>query len=91
MASQNNGNKTQPALALGIVDDWWTALGSRDGMAAKALQFLTLTAARLGEVRGMTWDEIDFGTKDATGTAPVATLATSATWTIPASRMKGSR
>lgn len=80
-----------PALALGDVAGWWAALEGRDGIAAKALQFLTLTAARSGEVRGMTWDEIDFGEKDTNGTAPVATLATSATWTIPASRMKGGR
>lgn len=83
--------QNQPALALGDVADWWAALESRDGMAAKALQFLTLTAARSGEVRGMTWDEIDFGAKSAIRTAPVATLATSATWIIPASRMKGGR
>ncbi|MBZ0129632.1 MAG: integrase arm-type DNA-binding domain-containing protein [Rhodobacteraceae bacterium] len=81
----------QPALALASVADWWVALGRRDGMAAKALQFLTLTAARSGEVRGMTWDEIDFGAKSAIQTSRVATLATSATWTIPASRMKGGR
>ena len=38
-----------------------------------ALEFLILTAARSGEVRGATWDEIDID---------------EATWTIPASRMK---
>ncbi|WP_240611084.1 tyrosine-type recombinase/integrase [Oceaniglobus ichthyenteri] len=81
----------QPALALGDAVGWWAALSSRDGMAAKALQFLTLTAARSGEVRGMTWDEIDFGIKSAIRTTPVATPATSATWTVPASRMKGGR
>lgn len=37
------------------------------------LEFLILTAARSGEVRGMVWSEIDFD---------------SATWTIPADRMK---
>ena len=41
-----------------------------------ALRFLVLTAARSGEVRGATWDEID---ADAT------------TWTIPAERMKARR
>jgi integrase len=41
-----------------------------------ALKFLVLTAARSGEVRGATWDEIDFG---------------NALWTIPAARMKGRR
>ncbi|MDD9708312.1 integrase arm-type DNA-binding domain-containing protein [Seohaeicola sp. SP36] len=70
----------QPALALGDVPRWWAELAQRDGMAARALEFLTLTASRSGEVRGMTWDEIDFGPEGA------ATLATTATWTIPAYR-----
>ena len=85
----------QPALALGDVSRWWADLAQREGMAAQALRFLTLTAARSGEVRGMTWDEIDFGTADETDDTPVATLATSATrgavWTVPASRMKAGR
>jgi integrase len=81
----------QPALALGDVPRWWADLSQRDGMAARALEFLTLTASRSGEVRGMTWDEIDFGGRDKTDTTPVATLATTATWTIPASRMKAGR
>jgi integrase len=84
----------QPALALGDVPRWWAALAQRDGMAARAVEFLTLTAARSGEVRGMTWDEIDFGGRDKTDKTdetPVATLATSATWTIPAGRMKAGR
>jgi integrase len=54
------------------------------GLSTKlALEFLVLTACRSGEVRGATWDEIDLGT--------AATSATSATWTIPASRMKAKR
>ncbi len=48
-----------PAVALVDVADWWKALAQRDGMAARALQFLTLTAARSGAVRHATWDEID--------------------------------
>lgn len=39
-----------------------------------AFEFLVLTGARSGEVRGATWDEID---------------AEAATWTVPAERMKG--
>jgi integrase len=80
-------SSNQPAVALGDVADWWAALAQRDGMAAKALQFLTLTAARSGEVRGMTWDEIE--------TSPPANSANSANpvgiWTVPASRMKNGR
>ena len=41
-----------------------------------ALEFLTLTASRSGEVRGAHWDEID---------------RPSATWTVPAARMKAGR
>jgi len=84
----------QPALALGDVTRWWADLSRRDGMAARAVEFLALTAARSGEVRGTTWDEIDFGTPDKidkTDATPAATLATSATWNIPASRMKMGR
>lgn len=66
----------QPALALGDVADWWNTLAQRDGMAAKALQFLTMTAARSGEVRGMTWEEVDLSAR---------------IWTIPSSRMKNGR
>ena len=50
---------------------------SGSSLTAKAsLTFTILTAARSGEARGATWDEID---EDA------------ATWTIPGSRMKGGR
>ena len=44
--------------------------------AVLAFEFLVLTACRSGEVRFATWDEIDFA---------------SATWTIPARRMKARR
>lgn len=52
------------------------ALAERDGIAAKALEFTILTAARTGEVIGATWDEIDLGGK---------------VWTVPAARMKASK
>lgn len=41
-----------------------------------AFEFLILTAARSGEVRGALWDEVDFGTK---------------LWVVPANRMKAKR
>ena len=75
----------QPALALTDVAGWWSDLAQRDGMAARALEFLTLTAARSGEVRGMTWDEVDFGLQSKADTQPRGA------WTIPASRMKNGR
>ena len=51
-----------------------TVDASQTSLAAKrCLRFLVLTAARSGEARGATWDEIDLD---------------SATWAIPTSRMK---
>lgn len=61
----------------------WTELGpfmaglrQREGMAARALEFAILTAARSGEVRMATWDEIDLEAR---------------CWTVPADRMKAGR
>lgn len=51
-------------------------LRKREGMGARALEFAILTAARSGEVRGGTWDEIDFKAK---------------VWTVPAERMKAGK
>jgi integrase len=51
-------------------------LRQREGMAARALEFAILTAARTGEVLGAQWSEIDFDAK---------------LWTVPADRMKGRR
>lgn len=65
-----------PALALADVSRWWGKLAKREGMAAKALQFAAMTAARSGEVRGMVWTEVDLD---------------KALWTIPAGRMKAQR
>jgi integrase len=56
-------------------------LCQRNGMAAQALAFLILTAARTGEVLGATWGEINLD----------PAWAGAATWTIPAHRMKGGR
>jgi len=63
----------QPAVALDDISMWFTLLQSRDGIAAVALQFLTLTASRSGEVRGALWVEMDLK---------------QGIWTIPAERMK---
>ena len=64
------------ALPIDDAPAFMAALGAREGMSARALEFLTLTAARSGEVRGATWQEIDYKAR---------------TWTIPASRMKAGR
>ena len=66
----------QPALALADVPRWWRDLERRDGMAARALQFAAMTAARSGEIRGMTWAEVDLDR---------------GLWTVPADRMKAGR
>lgn len=51
-------------------------LRHREGISARALEFLILTAARSGEVRGATWDEIDLDRR---------------LWTIPANRIKAGK
>lgn len=51
--------KNQPTLALSDLPAWFAALRKRDGISARAVEFLTLTAARSGAVRLATWDEID--------------------------------
>ncbi len=64
------------AVPVGDMADFWARLGSQDGTGAQALQFLILTAARSGEVRGARWDEIDLQGQ---------------IWTVSASRMKARR
>ncbi len=51
-------------------------LRQQDGIGPRALEFLILTAARSGEVRGATWAEINLDSR---------------TWTVPADRMKSRR
>lgn len=65
-----------PAVALDEIADWFRVLRTREGIAARALEFLTLTASRSGEVRGALWDEIDLA---------------NGIWTIPGDRMKAGR
>ena len=64
------------ALPHADVPRLMSELRGRDGIAARALEFLTLTAARSNEVIGAQWHEIDLKTK---------------TWVIPSGRMKGER
>jgi integrase len=52
--------KHQPALAYSEIPKFMTELRQRKGIAALALEFLVLTAARTGAVVGATRDEIDF-------------------------------
>jgi integrase len=64
------------ALAFDEIPQFLAELRDRPGMAACALQFAILTAARTGEVLGATWGEIDLDAK---------------VWTVPARRMKAAR
>ena len=53
-----------------------TAIRRRRGNAARAVEFLLLTAGRSGEARGADWSEINLKAR---------------TWTVPASRMKAGK
>jgi integrase len=64
------------ALAYEALPAFMADLRSRDAVAARALEFLILTAARSGEVLGGRADEIDLEKK---------------VWIIPAARMKAGR
>ena len=61
------------ALPWGDIASFMADLCEQDGVAALALRFAILTAARTGEVIGARWSEIDL---------------TAAVWTVPAERMK---
>lgn len=65
-----------PALALDDAARWFEDLRQCDGTGARALEFLAVTAARSGEVRGATWGEVDLD---------------AGIWTIPAARMKAGK
>lgn len=58
------------------IPEFMQALRAKSGVSAQALEFLILTAARTGEVRGAQWHEIDID---------------KAVWTIPAERMKAAK
>jgi integrase len=64
------------ALPFTETSDFMYSLRGRDAVAARALEFAVLTAARTGEVLGAKWTEIDFK---------------AGTWTVPAERMKSGR
>lgn len=64
------------ALPFGEVSSFIARLRARNATAALALEFVVLTAARSGEVRGATWAEIDLAAK---------------VWSIPGARMKAGR
>jgi integrase len=65
-----------PALAFEDIAAFMRDLRVQEGVAARALEFTILTAARRGEVVGATWAEIDVAARQ---------------WVVPASRMKSAR
>jgi integrase len=65
-----------PALPYDELADFIAALRGQEAIAARALEFLILTAARTGEVIGARWDQVDFEQK---------------MWVVPAARMKAGR
>ena len=89
--SNISAKQKHPALQLKDVQRWWSELIKRDAMGAKALQFITMNASRSGEVRGMTWDELDIDPEQTNLETTTRDIATSATWIIPASRMKAKK
>lgn len=64
------------AMPYEAVPAFIAQLRARQAVAALALEFTILTAARTGEVLGATWAEVDL---------------VKAVWTIPAARMKAGR
>lgn len=77
LAKQRDTIEHHAAMAVADVPGFVADLDKRTPSSGSlALRFLILTAARSGEVRGATWDEIDMQAK---------------VWTIPAERMKAGR
>jgi integrase len=64
------------ALACAELPSFRVELCDKEGIAARALEFAILTAARTGEVIGARWSELDLLDK---------------TWTVPTERMKARR
>ncbi|WP_353209759.1 integrase arm-type DNA-binding domain-containing protein [Sphingorhabdus sp.] len=64
------------AMPYDAIPAFFSALQQRGAVAALALEFTILTAARTGEVIGANWGEVDLE---------------KAMWTIPASRMKATK
>jgi integrase len=68
--------KHMPALPYKEINSFMTALREIEGMGARALEIIILTACRSSECRKATWDEIDFQER---------------TWIVPAERMKAGK
>jgi integrase len=65
-----------PALPYPEIGVFMTELWQQEGIAARALEFTVLAAARTGEVIGARWDEFNLAER---------------LWTVPGSRMKAGK
>ncbi|NMG56112.1 tyrosine-type recombinase/integrase [Aromatoleum aromaticum] len=68
--------KHHAALPWAEMGAFMVELRKQEGVGARALEFAILTAARSGEVRGMTWGEVDLK---------------AGVWIVPGERMKAGR
>ena len=50
---------SHPAVPVSQAPAWFAALRERDEVAARAMEFVALTATRQGEVRAATWANVD--------------------------------
>lgn len=73
---QGKATNHHPALPIKEMQRFIALLQKRSGAGARALEFTILTAARSGEIRGATWDEIDLDEK---------------VWRLSAERMKADK
>lgn len=76
MPSKVNRREHHASLPYLSMARFMSALRQQTGTGARALEFVILTAARSGEVRGATWGEVDLNGR---------------VWVVPASRMKSGR
>ncbi|MGX7896072.1 tyrosine-type recombinase/integrase [Tsuneonella sp. HG222] len=76
LPKQRDRVKHHAAVPYAQLPDLMIQLREREGVGRLALEAVILTAARSGEVRKCTWDEVDLDRQ---------------IWTIPAERMKGGR
>ena len=73
----------RPALPYDQLADFIPALGSQEGVAARALEFLIRTATRTGEIIGARWDEVDL--EDKIGIVPAARMKAGREHRVPLS------
>lgn len=69
-------SRPHPSLPYEKVSEFIKNLKQKQGISARALEFVILTACRSGEVFGATWQEINFKSK---------------VWVIPKERMKADK